>query len=205
MAGPSYGGILLTGGASTRFGSDKSLIEIEGEPLAARLGRLLATATAAAVEVGPGRSGLRSLTEDPPGRGPLPALLAGWGALRDARAGDALEGALVLSCDLPLFDETACRRLLFAPPGRSVVPVLGGRPQLLAARWSSACLERAHDLAASAPGRSPPAATLLGYGPVLFLHGPALGGTSACDALSDADTPADLERLLAQVDRAAER
>jgi len=205
MAGPSYGGILLTGGASTRFGSDKSLIEIEGELLAARLGRLLGATTAAAVEVGPGRSSLPALSEEPPGHGPLPALLTGWEALCAGAEGTSLDGALVLSCDLPRLDEHACRRLLSPPPDRSVVPVLGARPQLLAARWSSTSLDAAADLLARAPGRSLPVAALLACGPVLFLHGPALGGTSGHDALSDADTPADFDRLVRRHQRAPER
>lgn len=205
MAGHSYGGILLTGGASTRFGSDKSLIVIEGEPLAARLGRLLAATTAAAVEVGPGRSGLPALTEDPPGHGPLPALLAGWHALCAGAEGASLDGALVLACDLPRLDEQACRRLLAPPADRSVVPVIAARPQLLATRWSSTSLDAAPALLARAPGRSLPVAALLGCGPVLFLHPPALGGAGACDALSDADFPADVERLVGRPERGPER
>src|SRR5688500_16693472 len=83
--GPALGriaGILLTGGASRRLGSDTALLEVEGRR---RVGRAAATLGAVAkpvVEVGPGWSGLPAVREDPPRSGPLAAVSAGAAALR---------------------------------------------------------------------------------------------------------------------------
>ncbi|MGH8979592.1 MAG: molybdenum cofactor guanylyltransferase, partial [Acidimicrobiales bacterium] len=62
MAGTCFG-ILLTGGASTRMGRDKSSLEVGGISLARRSAEVLATSTDVAIEVGPGHSGLPSVTE----------------------------------------------------------------------------------------------------------------------------------------------
>ena len=51
-------GILLTGGASRRMGTDKATIVVGGETLARRTARLLSAVCDPAVEVGPGASDL---------------------------------------------------------------------------------------------------------------------------------------------------
>jgi molybdopterin-guanine dinucleotide biosynthesis protein A len=63
-------GILLVGGASSRFGSPKELAEYEGETLAERAWRLLAEACDERLAVG--RGGLPD-----PGTGPVAAIAAG--------------------------------------------------------------------------------------------------------------------------------
>ena len=197
--------MLLTGGASRRMGRDKAAIPIPAVPipggpgtagatpvtLADRTARLLCAVAEPVVEVGPGRSFLRAVSEDPPGTGPLAAVAAGASAL--AAAGWT-GPVLVVATDLPRLDEAMLRWLASHPDPRSVVPVAAGRVQPLCARY------RAEDLVTA--GR------LVGAGrramgdllAAIDAHrvgedqwAPASGDPSV---LSDADTPDDLERLV---------
>jgi molybdenum cofactor guanylyltransferase len=88
VADPGLTGILLVGGASTRFGSPKELAEFEGETLAERAMRLLGEACDEQRVVG--RGGLAD-----PGTGPVAAIAAG---LRSATH----ELAVVIPVDMPL-------------------------------------------------------------------------------------------------------
>jgi molybdopterin-guanine dinucleotide biosynthesis protein A len=90
-------GILLVGGASTRFGSPKELAEYEAETLADRAWRLLAEVCDERVAVGGG--GLPD-----PGTGPVAAIAAG---LRAAKH----ELAVVIPVDMPLLTPAALRWL----------------------------------------------------------------------------------------------
>jgi molybdopterin-guanine dinucleotide biosynthesis protein A len=90
-------GILLVGGASTRFGSPKELAEYEGETLADRAWRLLGEVCDERIAVG--RGGLAD-----PGTGPVAAIAAG---LRAA----SHEVAVVIPVDMPLLTGEALRLL----------------------------------------------------------------------------------------------
>jgi len=90
-------GILLAGGASTRFGSPKELAEYEGETLADRAWRLLAEACDERLVVGLG--GLPD-----PGTGPVAAVAAG---LRAATH----ELVVVIPVDMPLLTVDALHAL----------------------------------------------------------------------------------------------
>ncbi|HJQ74275.1 MAG TPA: NTP transferase domain-containing protein [Gaiellaceae bacterium] len=90
-------GILLVGGASTRFGSPKELAEFEGETLRARAWRLLGEACHERLAVGPG--GVPD-----PGTGPVAAIAAG---LRAATH----EVAVVIPVDMPLLTPGALQQL----------------------------------------------------------------------------------------------
>ncbi len=138
---PELHGIVLTGGASRRMGRDKATIEVAGRPLARRSAAVLAAVTAVAVEVGPGWSGLPSVTEEPPGAGPLAAVVAGWREL--VRRTGEKRAVLVLATDLPDVSAALLALLAGEPGTASVVPLRRGRPQPLCARWSVADLERA--------------------------------------------------------------
>ena len=132
--GPPVAGILLTGGTSRRMGFDKASIRIGGVPCAARVAKVLRAVVAHAVEVGPGTSGLPAVREEPPGGGPLVAVCAGARVLEES---GSTRPALVVACDLPLVTESVLRTLADWPGSRSVVPMIGGRPQPLCARWSA--------------------------------------------------------------------
>lgn len=97
MADQPLTGILLVGGASTRFGSPKELAEYEGETLADRAWRLLGDVCDERLAVGGG-----GLTD--PGTGPVAAIAAG---LRAA----SHEVAVVIPVDMPLLTGQALRLL----------------------------------------------------------------------------------------------
>lgn len=125
---------ILAGGRSRRMGRDKALLEIEGEPLAARVARIAAEAAGRAVLVAPaalyGRLGYPCLDERFPGLGPLSGLDA---ALRSGLA----TWCLLLACDMPGLDAPSLRRLLDTADNSgcdaAVTVSAGGRPEPLCA------------------------------------------------------------------------
>jgi molybdopterin-guanine dinucleotide biosynthesis protein A len=130
--------LLLTGGASTRMGSPKAALHRDGETLAVRSARLLQRICDPVVEIGPGYTALARVIEDPPGQGPLAALVAG------ARAVPGTGPVLLLACDLPFVTEALLARLVDWPGSGTVVPVdRDGFVQPVCARYSSATLDRA--------------------------------------------------------------
>lgn len=145
MPSTSVAAILLSGGASSRLGQDKTQLSVDGTTLAVRTATLLQRVVETAVEVGPGTSGLPSTLENPPLEGPLAAIVAGVDWLR-ARGHSG--SALVVACDLPRLTEQLLRFLVeFDSPG-SVVPVVSGRPQPLCAKWGSRDLDSASEFLA---------------------------------------------------------
>ncbi|MGH9087799.1 MAG: molybdenum cofactor guanylyltransferase [Acidimicrobiales bacterium] len=178
-------GVLLTGGASTRMGADKSLLEVDGVPMGARLGAMLAGAvTGPLLEVGPGHSGLPAVADDAPGAGPLAAL---------ATAARALTGwagpTVVLACDLPRCSAAVVDLLARWPGDGAVLPVIGGRRQPLCARWAAADLAAAVRLAAAGK-RS--LRGLPGAGECARLTEDDLPTSVPPGDLADADTPEEL-------------
>lgn len=105
-------GLLLAGGRSRRFGSDKRVALFEGEELARRAVQKLAQVVDGTVfaALGAARGGVPGLeravivADEVQGRGPLGGIAAG---LRRARC-----GVLVLACDLPLVRVRTLERLV---------------------------------------------------------------------------------------------
>ena len=97
MADPGLSGILLVGGASTRFGSPKADARFEGETLRERAWRLLGEVCDERIAVG--HDGLAD-----PGTGPVAAIAVG---LRAAKR----ELAVVVPVDMPLLTAEALRLL----------------------------------------------------------------------------------------------
>lgn len=96
-------GYVLAGGGSTRFGRDKALVDMDGQPMLARMCELLASATSGVnVVATPGKYanlGMRSVADRWPGEGPLGGIVT---ALRHAEADDPqCQWNLVVSCDIP--------------------------------------------------------------------------------------------------------
>ncbi len=178
-------GLLLTGGASRRMGADKAAIVLGGETLAARGARVLSAVAEPALEVGPGRSGLEAVREEPPGQGPLAAIAAGWLALRGRGHSGAV---LVLAADMPLVDDAALHALA-AAPGGSVVPVVDGIAQPLCARYSPEDLDVAVELARD--GKRAMRDLLEAISPAAVEIDGAV--------LEDVDTPGDLARVRARL------
>jgi molybdopterin-guanine dinucleotide biosynthesis protein A len=96
----TFAGAVLAGGASTRLGRDKALIEVGGRPLVQRATSALADAGASAVTVVGGDAdrlhglGLDVVPDGWPGRGPLGGILTAFGW-------SPAPVVVVLACDLP--------------------------------------------------------------------------------------------------------
>jgi len=164
---------------------DKASIMWRGETLAARAARVLVAVCDPVIEVGSGASGLRCVREEPPGAGPLAALVAG------ARALGAGTPVLLLACDLP-FVEPEVLRLLAQWPGRdTVIPLAGDRPQYACARYGADALARAE--AALASGER--SLRVLFKGDVDELDEARWRAVGRADTFADVDTPGDLTRL----------
>lgn len=103
MADRGLTGILLVGGASTRYGSPKALAWFEGTTLAERAWRLLGEACEERIAVGH-CEGLPFTSRTDEGTGPVAAIAEG---LRSA----AHEVAVVIPVDMPLLTAAAVRQL----------------------------------------------------------------------------------------------
>jgi molybdopterin-guanine dinucleotide biosynthesis protein A len=114
-------GVLLVGGASTRFGSPKALAQFDGETLADRAWRLLGEACDERIAVGKLEDGLAlpfDLLDDGTAvRAPIVGVVAG---LRAAR----YDLAVVIPVDLPMLTAAAlhelaaaCRDVAMPPSG----------------------------------------------------------------------------------------
>jgi molybdenum cofactor guanylyltransferase len=180
---PGTAGLLLSGGASSRLGVPKAELRRGGERLADRGARVLTAVCAAALEVGPGASPLPAVREDPPGAGPLAAVVAGSSAL--AERGEA-GPVLVLAVDVPFVETDLLRWLVEHPAPGSVVPRVEGRAQPLCARYSPADLATAADLVA---GGATAMRDLLGETAATYVDEEAWCVVAGAGAFLDVDTP----------------
>jgi len=167
------------------MGSDKASLVVNGETLAARSARVMSAVCDPVIEVGPSLSGLPAVQEDPPGAGPLVALLAGVGALGNPRT------VVVLACDLP-FVEPALLDLLREWPGTgTVIPVVDDRIQYACARYGGTSLDEAR--VALQSGVS--SLRALAGTDCEYLTEAEWGDVVSAAMFADVDTPDDLRRL----------
>jgi molybdopterin-guanine dinucleotide biosynthesis protein A len=178
-------GVLLTGGASRRMGTDKARLVVNGETLAARSARVLTSVCDPVVEVGPGVSGLPAVLEDPLGAGPLVALLAGVGALGQPKS------VILLACDLPHVSPELLRLLVEWPGSGTVIPVVDGRFQYACARYGAAAFDEA--LAAVRTGRL--SLQALAAADCAYVSESEWGAVASALTFADVDTPEDVRRL----------
>jgi molybdopterin-guanine dinucleotide biosynthesis protein A len=178
-------GVVLTGGSSRRLGFDKASVRVGNETLATRAARVLAAVCSPVVEVGPGRTGLRAVREEPAGSGPLAGLVAG---------ADALDASpiVLLGCDLVRIESNVLGLLAEWTGAPTVVPMVDGEPQLVCARYGPDALAAARTLLATGE-RSLRA--LLGVIEFDFVTEEHWRAVADADAFADLDNPDDLARL----------
>ncbi len=138
-------GFILAGGASTRMGRDKALLELAGLPLLRRAAGLIEPLVSAVTVVGPPSkyAGLwpQILPDDAPGLGPL-------GGIVTALRASATEWSLIVSCDMPYLAPEWIEYLLARAVncrGDAVMPLTTDeagrpRPEPLCAVYHRRCL-----------------------------------------------------------------
>ena len=176
------------------MGTDKALLEVDGQRLVDRAAAVLGAVADPVIEVGPGWSGLPAVREDPPGSGPLAALSAGAAALR----ADGHDGpVLVLAVDMPRVGVDLLRLLAGrAGPPDTAIPRADGHPQPMCARYGPDVLA-AVDERLAAGGRSlrDLLETMAASGAVAWVEPDEWAPVAGPEAFSDVDTPEDLQRL----------
>ena len=140
MTPPQFDGAVLTGGASSRMGSDKAFVEIDGRPLVLRVAEALTSGGArSVVAVGGDLERLRALglvakPDRWPGEGPLGGIVTALEAL------DA-DVVFVAACDLVAVSAGAIREVLDAmTPDADVVVPRSDRIEPLLAAYRRRCL-----------------------------------------------------------------
>ncbi|HWD51310.1 MAG TPA: molybdenum cofactor guanylyltransferase [Acidimicrobiales bacterium] len=182
-------GLLLSGGASRRMGCDKASIRVDGQSAASRAAARLSSVADPVWEVGPSHCHLPHVVEDPPGSGPVGAVVAGWKALT---ASGFRGPVLVLACDLPLMTAELLRWLAEVPGPGTVIPRVEGRAQPLCARWSAPDLDRVVEYFA---GGYRAFKTMYDELDIGFLDERAWSPAASSRAFSDTDAPGDFDRL----------
>lgn len=138
---PLVSAVVLAGGRSRRFGRDKSLLRLAGEPLVARTVRTVAALSDDLIIVtnDPARYETlalpaRLVPDERPGLGSLMGIYSGLKAARYSHA-------LAVACDMPFLSLSLLRYMLPLADGHDVViPRLDGLMEPLHAVYGKACL-----------------------------------------------------------------
>lgn len=133
-------GYVLAGGASSRFGKDKALAELQGETMVVRTAKLVSEVTPTVRIVSPvvklQREIYETLADRWPGEGPLGGILTALLDAKEHAGADAV--ALIVSCDMP-FLTTDWLRFLVERASKSgaeaVVPKSSNGWEPLCACW----------------------------------------------------------------------
>ena len=138
---------ILTGGASSRMGKAKALLEFVGEPLILRIARMIEPLVSSVIAVGPSERyaplGLPVIEDQPFGiageRGRSPGPLAG---IASALSASRTDWNLILACDLPYLSREWVAWLLArteVSSGQIIMPRTEGGPEPLAAVYRREC------------------------------------------------------------------
>jgi molybdopterin-guanine dinucleotide biosynthesis protein A len=135
-------GFVLAGGASSRMGRDKALLEIGGVPLLLRVARLAGPLVVTMTIIGPPERyrhlGLPIVGDDQPGLGPL-------GGIATALRFSAHEWNLVLGCDLPYLNAAWLEYLIAraaASAADALLPETARGAEPLCAMYRKSCAVR---------------------------------------------------------------
>jgi molybdopterin-guanine dinucleotide biosynthesis protein A len=135
-------GYVLAGGASSRFGTDKALAELQGKSMLARTVDIVASVCSDVAIVAAESKVLdkqaRNILDRWPGEGPLGGILT---ALLDVTQNSSQElWCLVVSCDMPFLTQEWLAFLATRASessGEAIVPQNAGRMEPLCACWKS--------------------------------------------------------------------
>jgi molybdopterin-guanine dinucleotide biosynthesis protein A len=145
-------GIVLSGGQSQRMGSNKALMELDGQTLIARaldqLSRLCDELIISANDIELyAHLPARVIPDVIPGRGALSGIHASLAAMRHERA-------IVVACDMPFLSLSFLRFMVALAPGYDVVvPRLGRYYEPLHAVYGAGCMAPIEQLLAAGPQR----------------------------------------------------
>lgn len=188
-------GIVLAGGRSSRFGSDKLAVALDGTPLLHRAVAALAGVCDELLVVVPpdGRTdlppGVVAVPDPEPFGGPLVGLLAG---LEAARA----PIAIVVGGDMPWLEPAVLRRLVAAVVGRTVCSALEAADEPGVAERLPLALRTDVGRAVGGPlatrGERRLRTFVAGLSPALVAAGEWTALDPAARTPRDVDTPADL-------------
>ncbi len=122
-------GYILAGGASSRFGSDKSRFEIAGQPLILRIYELVQNICRQVTAVAKGATdygdlGIATISDSYSVQAPINGITTAMGH-------SSTEWALIVACDLPTLDLPILQRLWEHRSGVGVIPSVHGRLQPL--------------------------------------------------------------------------
>jgi molybdopterin-guanine dinucleotide biosynthesis protein A len=134
----SVSAAIMAGGKSTRMGQDKAWIELDGEPLIARVASVLAEVADEVIVVANDPRyeslGLRVVRDRYPAGGALGGIATGVGAATH-------DTVLVAACDMPFLSADMWRLLLgHAGEADVVIPRIGGEYETLHALYTKACV-----------------------------------------------------------------
>ena len=133
-------GIMLAGGQSSRLGTDKSFVNVNGQSLIEQIVAKLARLSDDVIIVtnSPEKYDhleARLVGDIYPGKGALGGIYSGLRAAASAYS-------LVVACDMPFLDLNLLRYMIILASGHDVViPRIGGLPEPLHAIYSKSCLE----------------------------------------------------------------
>ncbi len=137
-------GIILAGGLSSRFGTDKALSRLAGEPLIQRLCRTVGTAADRLMLITNAPEdyaflGVESRSDLIPSCGPIGGLYTGLSAAKAPLC-------LCVACDMPFIRPAFLQYLVARSPGYdAVVPMRDGREEPLCAVYRNTCMPSIED------------------------------------------------------------
>ncbi|SVB47901.1 uncharacterized protein METZ01_LOCUS200755 [marine metagenome] len=140
-----FGGAVLAGGTSTRMGSNKALIEINGEPMVSKVAGSLNRAGVMNLKIVGGDSkaftflGHECLADEYPGEGPLGGIITALNYFKNK----GKKHVLVVACDLPNISTDLISKMVensLKNPKSVVVPLVEGHLQWMHVLWPTGVL-----------------------------------------------------------------